>query len=518
PFPGWTPAPEATGYEAEQRPDTPDAPDTLEQAQSYSAEAAVTVPTQAEVIAPQTPEHLPAEEEMNEAALDAQTAVEAQAQFAQGVESPLPQEVEPPLPQGVESPLPQGVESPLPQGVESPLPQGVESPLPQGVESPLPQAVEEYSEADPSLVAERAEATDSWAEASAEEAQLQVIETFHGAELLLDGADEEPAALVDAEDEEELFSSSQLIDISALGESSVKMAPLAAAVQPPPPTHFDEGPEWYIQRGGIDYGPFTRDQLIQQLYDEKIDANTEICRLDIDRRALLGEFDELNEELVKWAQIRAERAARRELIRQRQQKRRRILLSISTLCLVALSVVGALYGEELYESTLPKPTPLALERWIPSAGAKLEPLSRLEESPAQRAERIRRERIASERAARLQDARDMAREAREAQVNDLDLDNARRTGRRFDQRALSAQVNGRSGRLERCFRAEQRRRPGTSSFVVQVTVRPSGRVLNALLKGGTSDSRRCIFRALKGLKVPSFDGSNAVVSFPFDIR
>ena len=195
-----------------------------------------------------------------------------------------------------------------------------------------------------------------------------------------------------------------------------------------------------------------------------------------------------------------------------------MLLSVATTFLIALGAVGVLYGEEIYEATLPAPVTLSLEEWLPEPGRPLQPLSRREESAAQRVARRRREQAAAARASRIRDAREMAQEAREAQVNDLDLDQPGRTGRSFQSEELSRQVGRRSARLERCFRAEQQRNSGQTSFVVRVTVKPSGRVLNGNLRGGSAEGNRCVFRALKGLRVSSFDGTNAVVSYPFDIR
>ena len=118
----------------------------------------------------------------------------------------------------------------------------------------------------------------------------------------------------------------------------------------------------------------------------------------------------------------------------------------------------------------------------------------------------------------MQDARDMAREAREAnaeQVVDLDQ---KGTGRSLSKAEFQRAVSTRSGRLIACIEKEVEANPNQKRLVVEVTIQPTGKVLNATLSSGSASGTKCVFKALQGLTVTPFDGGNYKGKIPFELE
>lgn len=322
---------------------------------------------------------------------------------------------------------------------------------------------------------------------------LSGVETYHGAELVLD--------------EEE--------DISA---PNARVSPPPAPPPAPPQARpaDPDAPRWLVMRGGIDYGPYSQDQIIKQLFNLEISPDTELCDVESGERATLAEFPEMEDLLATWVHKKAEHDARHAEQMRAKRLRQKIVWSLASVSLIGLSIGGFLYGPQLYESMLPPPAQLSQLTWVQSF-PKMKALKKLQESPEVKAERMRLAQATRAKRASEEEARAMAREAREASTTNVDL-NGQSVGRAFSSSMATKAIQKRQPALQKCIRAEMDRSPNTSLFTVSVTVQPSGRFINARLINGSNAGERCVFRAIRNLKMLPFDGTDRTISIPYQVN
>ena len=276
---------------------------------------------------------------------------------------------------------------------------------------------------------------------------------------------------------------------------------------------------WLVEKGGVDYGPFTSKQIIEKLFAEELFSETNLYDIETDRRLPLAEQAVFDDALVSWIHEKAEREKRRaEEAREAAEKRRtRLLLTIG---LVVVGLVGGVGGGfAWYQSTLPKPEkanlPVLVARWNGTLPQILLP----DEAPETAAEVQEKQKVHATEAAQKRsrdDARKIAEEERLAQTTELDASSTG-TGRTFDQAAMNSAVAERNPQIIKCLQDEIRRDPSLHSFEIKATILPRGDVINVRMEGGTSAGSGCVRAALSGVKVPAFDGTNQTLRLPFNI-
>ena len=340
------------------------------------------------------------------------------------------------------------------------------------------------------------------------------IETLHGVDMEELGEEQQEFAAVRA-----LYSNPDQFNLDIDRGDSVPQLP----PPPPPSLHaVDEdinGQRWIVVRDGIDYGPFTLDELSHQLFREEIGLDTEICDIETDQRAPLGEFTSLDRVLNEWAKERLERKRRKEERAIRVKNRRRIMAVVFLAFFGIATFGGITYGPQLREAMLPEPANVDLASWLPPP-PQMEKLTKLKESPAQRAERVRARRAEQARQETLRDAKAMAREAREASsAATVDFSRAGPAKRkRFSRAEFDKALASRSTQLMKCIEEEHVRMPDRKVLKVTLTVQQSGRFLNARLAKGTSSGVKCVFRAVRGLKMSPFSGGDKTITLPYRVK
>ncbi|MCB9545165.1 MAG: protein kinase [Myxococcales bacterium] len=311
--------------------------------------------------------------------------------------------------------------------------------------------------------------------------------------------------------------------------------PAPTAALPPPPDapavpglagDVEDGPaddgslqRWLVDRGGTDFGPFNRKEVVKQLFDEEITADTTLYDLETDRRLGLAEFPAFEEDLRAWAHEKAEREKKRAEAAARARARRRNRILFLTVGLPLLLAGAGAGGFMWYQSTLPTPTKAFLDQLVTPIQGSLPAVSLPEELPETVAEKKARQKVESDAAATKraqEEARQIAREARLAEQSELALGAG--TGAGFDRAAFDRALQKRSGQLVKCLEDEARRDPSLHSVEVKVTVLPTGSLINTQLIGGSGRGNSCVRQALGGVKVPPFDGTNHKVTLPFQIR
>lgn len=290
---------------------------------------------------------------------------------------------------------------------------------------------------------------------------------------------------------------------------------------PEPSLPYDDdlsGQRWIVVRAGIDYGPYTLDELSHQLFREEINLETEICDIETDQRAALGEFSSLDHVLNQWAKERLERKRQRVIQEQKAKLRRRIVLIAGLALVVTLSFAGVSYGPQIRAAMLPVPANVQLEQWVPQVPT-MEALEYLKESKAKLREKARIKRAKKARLETLRDAKAMAKEAREAaEASTVDFNKRGSKKSRFSRQAFDKTLSTRSSRLMKCIEAEARRSPNKEVLKVTMTVQQTGRFLNARLANGSGPGVKCVFRAIQGLKMEPFSGGDKTITLPYKVK
>jgi len=202
-----------------------------------------------------------------------------------------------------------------------------------------------------------------------------------------------------------------------------------------------------------------------------------------------------------------------------QAARRRNRLLLSSLFMVFIFAGGGTGAWFWYQSTLPEPHKAYLSSAVIAFKGSLASVELPEELPETLAEiEERKSKKRSEQAARNAriERAQIAKEKRLAASSELQMGSG--TGQVFDRVAFSKAISSRNSKLTACLQGEARRDPKLKSLGVKITVIPKGRLINIHLSKGSKHGNRCVRKALGGLRVPPFDGTNVKVNLPFDVR
>lgn len=88
----------------------------------------------------------------------------------------------------------------------------------------------------------------------------------------------------------------------------------------------------------------------------------------------------------------------------------------------------------------------------------------------------------------------------------------------FSRSEFDKVLSTRSDRLLRCIEHEYNRSPNKNNFKVSMTVHTSGHFIKAHLVDGSSQGARCVIRAIRGLKMSSFNGSSKTIVIPYETK
>jgi len=276
---------------------------------------------------------------------------------------------------------------------------------------------------------------------------------------------------------------------------------------------------WLVEREGVDYGPYTRNHVVEQLRKEEIDAQTVLYDIESDRRLALAEFAAFDVALVAWSHERADLEKQRAEQAAVNAAKRRTRMALTVFATLTLVIGGGIGGWFWYQSSLPEPVRAHLGALVVAMNTGLPavplPEEALPETDAEKRDRLASKRSGRRKAAAAADRRRQIEEARLAASSNLNA--ASGSGQKFQRAAFDRVVGKRYGRLTKCLQREAGRNPKASKLDVKITVIPSGRLINVHMPTGTEAANRCVRQALGGLRVPAFDGTNHAVTLPFSI-
>jgi len=305
----------------------------------------------------------------------------------------------------------------------------------------------------------------------------------------------------------------QAVDINAQSRPPKQI--VMPAVQQDP-----DALRWLVEREGVDFGPFSQRQILDQLADGTLTPNSVLADVEREMRRTLAEFGEFETAMLQWVHRKDDReVAERRAEKEHRGKRDRQFKVWGGLALVL--VLGVVIGTWQYVgSNRPEPiaahlanTVTSLEWALPSIPAPEpeEVVKKIAPPP-----KVRKKRYRSPKKWSSAELAQMRREEQLASNSELGAGGANLG--EFSRKAYDRVLARRTSRLYRCLMSEVTRRPGTKDMLVRTTVLPSGKIINVKMAGGTVAGVRCIRRAFTGARVPAFAGSNVKITLPFRLE
>ena len=270
---------------------------------------------------------------------------------------------------------------------------------------------------------------------------------------------------------------------------------------------------WLTRKGGVDFGPFTADQIVAMIQSREVDLGTEICRVSDRIWEPLGSYAEFREEYGKISELWASQAADDHA---RQLRTKRILTTgAGRLTLIAALVSISFAGWMSWRMARAEPTgilaavKLAVPPPLPTV-APSPPTAPLEIPEGTTVKRLR-EMI-------NYDTSGVGVEGQGGQlVNTMSFADG---AVELSEAQLDKVVGRARAKLLPCAQAaatrSERFRGTRVSFVVRSGHLGSFRV--GAEASGDQPFKACVKRALKAVSVPSFGGSERKVTIPLVIR
>jgi len=281
---------------------------------------------------------------------------------------------------------------------------------------------------------------------------------------------------------------------------------------------------WLVETDGVDYGPFTRNQILEQLYEGTLTPRSILVDIETEKRTNLFEFEQFEAEMLKALHHKDDKESKAEaemaVKQDRLQRRVKVWGGLSAAVVLAL-VIGAW---QYTVSTRPEPSRphltsavQPLEWTLPAIPA---PERRVQKAVGKtRKSKGRKSGLARTGTSKSWSKSEKARMRREEQLaanSDLDAEGGAKQP--FSRRAFDRVLATRTARIYRCLLSELKARPGTQDMVVTLTAMASGQILNVRMAGGTVKGVRCVRRAFQGARIPAFAGTNKTISLPYRLN
>lgn len=277
---------------------------------------------------------------------------------------------------------------------------------------------------------------------------------------------------------------------------------------------------WMYRKDGMDYGPFSVQDLYDLIREHRIDGRTEVRNVRERRFLPLEEVPHLKAFLDDFTRKEAEERRRRETLREAENLEKSIRRHHRMP--IILGLVGAVsLGAGLFFALRPAdplpPSP-GLDLFRPLQIGALPALPRADNAPVppQVEDRDKRARKV---------ARPQARSGNGSgglstlPTVDIALDEEDVSGgRSLSQEDLASIQKRVSGGLVRCFREEAAARPEFRGGTVVLYILGSGRVALSRLETtppASAGLNSCAMGVVKGIHIPPFSGGAKVMEIPF---
>ena len=287
---------------------------------------------------------------------------------------------------------------------------------------------------------------------------------------------------------------------------------------------------WLVNRDGRDYGPYTEQQIKDQLERDEIDENTQILDTFTQEMDTLIDVEVFTDFVMDYIPRREKR--RQEEQERREEVVRQVKRKGSTTFLTAAVGVAVLLGSFAmfirakpaeyplnqvvrpfrYEFAVPQPDYQGIaadQQLIASLFNFDEPTAASSSSGSSRG---------SSGSSRSGDSDDDLPSVDDDYV--VNFDSSRPASKLTDEQVTSTLYSN-LGRVQGCFENELRENPSFTGVTVNWSIRPDGRTFNVRVEGRgriTSSLESCLTRAFRRIRFPEFNDVPMNVSFPFNLQ
>ena len=337
----------------------------------------------------------------------------------------------------------------------------------------------------------------------------------------------EPAIEVDTGDDDDLF------DIPGPDQES-----------PEPETGGDDEERYLVRKDGLDYGPVSKEEVLEQLYDDEIDEHTSVLDRETQSRSELGELERFRQEVEEYIPKREERKRkereRREEIERKVKQGGKAVLVVGIIA--GLVVLGAM---SYYYFTRPDPKQLPVGKAFVSLDYKFLPPPKDFKTVSANEdvlEKIFNPQAGKEEIARqVEQARSQgggggggggttggggggsgSKGSGEEEVATVDMSEGSGSKHLLTDKEINNIILSDFSALRRCIQKELSSNPSFSGVTVKFYIRPSGTTGGVKLRESQYTNKpvgRCLVREFRQMKFPAHNAvSNKGVTFPLKVR
>ncbi len=297
---------------------------------------------------------------------------------------------------------------------------------------------------------------------------------------------------------------------------------------------------YLVRKEGLDYGPFDKEAVLDQLYDDEIDEHTSVLDRATQERAELGELEAFREEVAEYVPKREERR-RREAERRAEIERKVKQGGVFVLVVGIIAGIFALAAMSYYYFTRPEPRKLPVDKaFVSLDDRKFLPPPKDFQTVAADDELL--EQIFNPEAADEEIARQVDRagggsaggKARgggstggggsdsQEEATTVDMSESGGSKERLSDQKINDIIMSDFSALRRCIQKELEDNPSFSGVTVKFYVRPNGTTGGVTLREEQYLDRpvgRCLVREFQQMEFPAHSAiDNKGVTFPLTIQ
>lgn len=293
----------------------------------------------------------------------------------------------------------------------------------------------------------------------------------------------------------------------------------------------DEDERYLLQKDGLDYGPFTREQVLEQLYADEIDEFNPVLDRFTQERIDLGEMGEFKEAVAEYIPKREERRRLEAEARAELERKVKKGASIGLVVAVAVGAVVLIIMTVIYIRQ-PKPIALPLDTAFASLDFKFLPppkdfetiavdknlmasIFNLNTSEEEIQRRVKRQAKAAPRQAAK--GRGSA-----AKVAEVDLSEGGGNEHFLSDSEINQIIMSQFGQLRNCVMLELKNDRSFRGVTVQFFIRPSGTTGGVTIQEASYANKPvgdCLKQRFRSMSFPEHGAiSNKGVTFPLTIQ
>lgn len=300
----------------------------------------------------------------------------------------------------------------------------------------------------------------------------------------------------------------------------------------------DDDGRYLVQKGGLDYGPFTYDQVLEQLHRDEIDEDTQVLDRITQERCRLEDVNTFSAAVAEYIPKREER--RRIQAEQRAELQRKVKKGGVAVFVVGIVIGLFVLGGMLYiVFTQPDPEPLPMDQAFASLDFKLLPPPKefttvavdkgvmqsifnpeaSEEEIAKQIKKIRRTRRATKGRGGPGNATKAG--GGDDNVTNVDMSDGNGNGKILSDEEVNEVILGQWGSLRRCVMKEFQSNPNFKGVTVKFFIRPSGTTGGVKIKEDRYADKAvgsCLVSRFRAMRFPEHSGFNKGVVFPLRVQ